>query len=131
MKLWFKIGALTASGIAVGPLFAPNLLAFPYQAQVGRHQVYSVTPLPATIEAVVRNADRKVGASPSGSFRASDQPIFLTGGGGDGSGWQQQARIHSRLLGRLMMPLSSTTPMSQMTEFIGAPWSATAGASRG
>ena len=81
VKLWLKIGAVAVSVVAVGPLFAPNLMAFPYRAQVGRHQVYSVTPLPPAIEGVVRIADSKVAASPSGSFRASDQSIFLTGGG--------------------------------------------------
>lgn len=81
MKLWLRMAAVAGSGIAVGPLFAPALMAFPYQAQVGQHQIYSVKPLPLAIVSIVRLADTKVAESPSGSFRAPDQSIFLTGGG--------------------------------------------------
>jgi hypothetical protein len=67
--------------VLAGPVVSPALLAFPYHSQVGAHQVWSAAPLPPTLGTVVERADAKVAASPSGTFRRSDQPIFLTDGG--------------------------------------------------
>jgi hypothetical protein len=67
--------------IAAAPLIAPSLLAAPYKAQVGGHLVRSVDPITPAVHDAIVEADRRVAASPSGSFREPDQPIFLTGGG--------------------------------------------------
>lgn len=67
--------------VTVGPIYAPQLLAFPYRTQIGRHVVYSEAPISPRLEEIVNAADRRVAASPSGDWRASNQTIFLTDGG--------------------------------------------------
>ena len=65
---------------AVSPAFAPQLLAFPYSAEVEGHRVYSETPIPARFAALIAEADRRAAASPIAQTKR-DQPIFLTRGG--------------------------------------------------
>ena len=64
----------------LSPIAAPQLLAFPYSAQIGRHRVYSEAPLDSNLARVVARADALAARS-----RISDpephQPIFLTSGG--------------------------------------------------
>ena len=62
------------------PQFAPQVLAFPYRAEVGRTAVYSETPIAPRIRTVLAGADRLRHAS------AIDGPayghrLFLTDGG--------------------------------------------------
>jgi hypothetical protein len=73
--------AVALATIAAAPLLAPALLAAPYKERIGAHVVRSVDPITPAVRAAVIEADRRVAASPSGSYRAPDQPIFLTGGG--------------------------------------------------
>ena len=64
----------------ISPLAAPQLLAFPYSAQVGAHRVYSQAPIGPQIRTIVANADRIAARSPIALPHAA-QPIFLTDGG--------------------------------------------------
>jgi hypothetical protein len=73
--------AVAAAAIAAAPILAPSLLAAPYNEQVGAHVVRSADPITPTVRAAIAEADRRVAGSPSGTFRAPDQPIFLTDGG--------------------------------------------------
>lgn len=70
-----------AVAVTIGPVYAPQLLAFPHHTTIAGHAVYSEQPLSPKLAAVVAEADRRVAASPSGTWRASNQPIFLTDGG--------------------------------------------------
>lgn len=76
-------GALLAVPLAMLalPLIAPQVLAFPYQRQVGDHRVYAEMPITPALVAAVELADRKVSAGPLAHARASDQSLFLTNGG--------------------------------------------------
>lgn len=73
--------ALGAAVVLTAPLAAPQLLAFPYAAQVRAHRVRSVDPITPAIVRAVEIADRRVAAGPLGQARRPDEPIFLTGGG--------------------------------------------------
>lgn len=73
--------ALAVPLAAAAPLLAPPLLAAPYKERIGAHTVRSVEPITPAVRAAVIEADRRVAASPSGSFRAPDQAIFVTDGG--------------------------------------------------
>jgi hypothetical protein len=64
----------------VSPLFAPQLLAFPFVANVGQHRVYSEVPPQSDVLRDVAAADSLAGQSPLSEARA-DQRIFLTNGG--------------------------------------------------
>ena len=70
------LGLLLASVIA-----APQLLAFPYQAQIGETRVYSETPLDtAALRPVLARADRLLTASPLYEGPVGTR-VFLTDGG--------------------------------------------------
>lgn len=74
--------ACTALGLVVAsPLVAPQLLAFPHQARIASHIVYSEQPIGPAVEKLVRDADARMLASPLGRARPLDQSIFLTDGG--------------------------------------------------
>lgn len=75
---WFA-GALGV--VLVAPILAPPLLAAPYKERIGDHVVRSAVPITPRVRAAVIEADRRVAASPSAGYRASDQSIFLTAGG--------------------------------------------------
>ena len=75
---WFA-GALAV--LLVAPILAPPLLAAPYKERIGDHVVRSAVPITPQVRAAVLEADRRVAASPGAGYRASDQSIFLTGGG--------------------------------------------------
>ena len=78
---WINLGALAAVVVGLSPLAAPQLLAFPYAVTIGRHRVYSEAPIDPRLAQLVKAADATVTASPLGSARAANQPIFLTNGG--------------------------------------------------
>lgn len=63
----------------ISPLAAPQLLAFPYSAEVGAHRIYSEAPISPRLTEVVKNADHLASRSPIAAPRT--QPIFLTDGG--------------------------------------------------
>ena len=77
---WQRQGAYILLIVGVSPAFAPKLLAFPYSAEIEGHRVYSETPIPARLEALIVEADRRAAASPIAQAKR-DQPIFLTQGG--------------------------------------------------
>ena len=78
---WKRQGIYAVIAIAlISPLAAPQLLAFPYSAQIGAHRVYSEAPISPDLAAIVRNADRLAATSPIAVAKL-DQPIFLTNGG--------------------------------------------------
>lgn len=81
---------------------APQLLAFPYQAQVGATRVYAETPLePVALRAVLARADARLATSPL--YRAPvGTRIFLTDGGWR---WRLLALNNSFALG-LTRPVS-------------------------
>lgn len=64
----------------LSPLAAPQLLAFPYSAQVGAHRVYSDSPIVPQVRTIVERADRVAARSPIALPRSA-QPVFLTNGG--------------------------------------------------
>jgi len=63
----------------ISPLAAPQLLAFPYTADVGAHRVYSEAPISLGLTDIVRNSDQLASRSPIAA--QPSQPIFLTDGG--------------------------------------------------
>lgn len=77
--MFWLAGALAV--MLVAPILAPPLLAAPYKERIGDHVVRSGVPITPQVRAAVLEADRRVAASPSARYRASDQLIFLTGGG--------------------------------------------------
>ena len=73
--------ALALVLVAVSPIAAPRLLAFPYSTTIGQHRIYSEMPIVPRLGEVVHSADARMLQSPLGSARPLDQPIFLTNGG--------------------------------------------------
>src|SRR5690242_10700402 len=73
--------AIVAILLAVSPVAAPQLLAFPHSATIGQHRVYSEAPIDPALTKIVSQADALAAKSPLASSRRSDQPIFLTSGG--------------------------------------------------
>jgi hypothetical protein len=70
-----------ATFIAVAPIVAPQLLAFPYHARSGAHEVWSESPLPnAELVKVLDRSNRLVAASPLARGQEG-RHIFLTNGG--------------------------------------------------
>jgi len=59
---------------------APQLLAWPYSAEIGGTLVYSETPIPPEMRGVLARADALVGRSPLAE-RGLDRRLFLTQGG--------------------------------------------------
>lgn len=76
---WGRVASALAVVVSL-PIAAPQLLAFPYSAQIAGHRVRSVEPISSSIVAAVAEADRKVARSGLGRARPSNQPIYLTGG---------------------------------------------------
>jgi hypothetical protein len=72
------IGFCTLLWVAI--LFSPNLLAFPYQIQIGDKSVYSETPIAPEIKTVLIRSDALLRQSPifSGGY---GKAIYLTNGG--------------------------------------------------
>lgn len=81
MKAWrpILIAALVFS--AAGPLFAPQLLAFPYTTQIGADRIWATAPIshPALAN-VIADANRRVANSPLAQG-IEGRDIFLTDGG--------------------------------------------------
>jgi hypothetical protein len=65
--------------LLVFPVYAPQLLAFPYTATVGHHPIYSERPIDAGVTAAVTKADSL--AKRSTLPNLADQAIFFTQGG--------------------------------------------------
>ncbi|WP_162789448.1 hypothetical protein [Altererythrobacter sp. ZODW24] len=66
---------------AAGPVFAPELLAFPHHAEVAGKQVYSVEPInESQLTKIIARADALVATSPL-SRGTEKRRIFLTNGG--------------------------------------------------
>ena len=78
---WLNLG-FGLVGLLLGSVIAaPQLLAFPYQAQVGETRVYSETPLDvAALRPVLARADRMLAASPLYREPVGTR-VFLTDGG--------------------------------------------------
>jgi hypothetical protein len=66
--------------VLASPIVAPQLLAFPHSAQIGRHPVYSEMPLTPQVARIVAAADALAAKSPIADHRAN-RPIILTSGG--------------------------------------------------
>lgn len=80
MQRWNWIVSVAAVLLAL-PLFAPQVLAFPYSAQVGAHRVHADMVITPQIVAAVELADSKVAQGPLANARPSDQSLFITDGG--------------------------------------------------
>jgi hypothetical protein len=78
---WTNRIAAAALLLTASPIAAPQLLAFPYSTQIGRHRVYSEVPIDPRLTAIVARADMLASRSPLASGQALNQPIFLTNGG--------------------------------------------------
>lgn len=78
LRNWVASGVIL---ILASPLAAPQLLAFPFQAEVAGRRVYSERPISARLPPLLVAANAKVKASPIAAARRPDQPIFLTDGG--------------------------------------------------
>ena len=78
---WLNL-TLLAVGVVLGsPLFAPQLLAFPYHARSGDFSVYSETPInQAALDAVTEKSSALVATSPL-ARPAEPRTVFLTNGG--------------------------------------------------
>lgn len=73
------LGALAL--LLASPLVAPELLAFPYKAEVRGSTVYSETQMPpAALESVIDRAHARVATSPLAA-EVEKRTIFLTDGG--------------------------------------------------
>ncbi len=69
------------TALFAGPLFAPQLLAFPYQAQVGADRVWSVTPIARPqLDKILLDAAARTATSPL-VRGAEHRDIFITDGG--------------------------------------------------
>lgn len=79
MKLRTQLLYLAAFLLAASPLEAPQLLAFPYAAQLGPHRVYSEQRITSAVRTIVAKADALAAGSPIANTSAH-QPIFLTSG---------------------------------------------------
>jgi hypothetical protein len=78
---WARRAITICIAVALAPIAAPELLAFPYSARFAGHEVYSERPIDARLAAIVAQADALVSRSELGNARPLTQPIFLTGGG--------------------------------------------------
>ncbi len=66
---------------ATGPVFAPELLAFPHHAEVAGKQIYSVEPINEfQLTKIIERADALVATSPL-ARGTEERRIFLTDGG--------------------------------------------------
>jgi hypothetical protein len=72
---------LIPAGWLAGSLFMPGLLLFPYERRVGQTPVYSETPIPDDIEAVIGRADTLLKTSEIFQPQTLTRPVFLTRGG--------------------------------------------------
>ena len=73
---WFAAAALPVAVV----VHAPELLAFPYTAEAGRHRVYSETPVTPDLANDIADASSRIRASPWDDGEAAAR-IFLTQGG--------------------------------------------------
>ncbi len=81
MRKSLRVLGVLGALLAAAPILAPQLLAFPFSAQVGANRVWSETPLTeANLSAVLERADHLVAASPLAEG-LEPQHVFLTRGG--------------------------------------------------
>lgn len=80
MRRWLNRTLAFAAVLVVSPTFAPQLLAWPYHAERGTTHIYSVTPIPPDIDAVLARADGLLAQSPVHEAGAP-RTLFLTDGG--------------------------------------------------
>lgn len=81
MKAWRTILIAALGFAAAGPLFAPQLLAFPYSAQIGADRIWATAPISRdALQQVLADANARVAASPLASG-SEGRDIFLTDGG--------------------------------------------------
>lgn len=70
-----------AGAVFAAPLFAPQLLAFPYSAEVGNDHIWSTSPIPISImRNILGDANARVARSPL-AIGSEGRDIFLTDGG--------------------------------------------------
>lgn len=79
MRKWVKAVAVAILALLVSPIYAPQLLAFPYSQTAGHHRIYSERPIDAGVIAAITKADMLVARSQLPT--PTDQSIFLTVGG--------------------------------------------------
>ena len=79
MRNWITAMVAATFALLISPVYAPQLLAFPYTATLARHKVYSERPIDAAAIAAVMKADVLLAQSKLPT--AADQAIFLTQGG--------------------------------------------------
>lgn len=117
-KVWIAVIAILA-----GPLFAPQLLAFPHQTVSNGNTVYSVSPLNReAIDRVTARANALVAASPLAAPEES-RDIFLTDGG-----WRWKwlalnrsfAQAYSRPWGDFMVVNASDVTNDRIATFVGS-----------
>jgi hypothetical protein len=72
--------ALLLVTLIAATTIAPQLLAFPYRAEIGRTIVYSETPIPPAMRAVLARSDALVARSPFAE-PGRERRLFLTDGG--------------------------------------------------
>jgi len=74
-------GLLLSAAVLIGATTAaPQLLAWPYSAEIGRTRIYSETPIPPEMRAVLARSDALVARSPLAG-PALDRRLFLSQGG--------------------------------------------------
>lgn len=74
------LGGIVVAYLAAS-LFAPALLLFPHERRVGETRVYSETPIPDDIDALVHRSDALLRKSELFNSRALSRPVFITRGG--------------------------------------------------
>ncbi len=80
--IWMGALASLAAVIGTGPLFAPQLLAFPYHASIDGSQVWSETPLPRPqLQQIMARTQALVAHSPLADPAGERRHVFLTQGG--------------------------------------------------
>jgi hypothetical protein len=71
---------LFAVALIVTTTAAPQLLAWPYSAEIGRTRIYSERPIPPQMRAVLARSDALLARSPLAD-RGLERSLFLTDGG--------------------------------------------------
>lgn len=78
-RRWWRWGVMLMLALLVSVQTAPQLLAFPYKAQIGDWTIRSEQPIPPAIGRVMARTDGLLAASPIN--RPQPRSVFLTDGG--------------------------------------------------